>query len=296
MVSHPEGVLLTKDQRLLEQSCRPTDTFSYTLHARGMKARLGDEASPSVPLLDKHVRFLDNELDTLYKNAANPIKRREFALAGLANLVLWLGWLRTSEAFSATWEDWSVCEPENGPAQDLPVGCGLVSLTLSPETKSHRSRKADVIMSYRTMSGYCIGKWFHRARVACDALAPQTDDRLVFTLLDGTPWTSAYFRKTYLYPSLYRQQALGDKYLTPYTGGPGNSIEDKFWSLHCYRRGGRSHVSRGGHFGQHRFRKATKEQIYEHARWRLRRSNEAIDVIYREWTARDRIKITLWCH
>jgi hypothetical protein len=102
--------------------------------------------------------------------------------------------------------------------------------------------------------------------------------------------------RRHLYPFLYQRQVLGDPYLTPYSGGRGNSIEEKFWSLHCYRRGARSHVSRGGKFGHHRFKQATQAQVYEHARWRYRRSSEAIDVIYREWNPVDRIQITLNCH
>ncbi len=65
--------------------------------------------------------------------------------------------------------------------------------------------------------------------------------------------------------------------------------------LHCCRRGARGQVSRGGIFGRHRFRKALKSQVYEHGRWRWRRSSEEIDVIYRVWTPLERIQITLYC-
>ena len=75
---------------------------------------------------------------------------------------------------------------------------------------------------------------------------------------------------------------------------PGNTIEAKFWSLHCFRRGARSQVSQGGIYGRHRFKKALKTQVYEHGRWRNRRSGEDIDVIYREWTLLEKIQITLY--
>jgi hypothetical protein len=52
-------------------------------------------------------------------------------------------------------------------------------------------------------------------------------------------------------------------------------------------------MARGGLYGRHRLKKATNDQVYEHARWRRKRAGEAIDKIYREWTIRDRIKITL---
>jgi hypothetical protein len=44
------------------------------------------------------------------------------------------------------------------------------------------------------------------------------------------------------------------------------------------------------------YRRATEAEIYEHARWRRRRQSEAIDVIYREWGLRDRVKLTLYAH
>jgi len=118
----------------------------------------------------------------------------------------------------------------------------------------------------------------------------------IFCHPNGEKWSSKFFRTTFLYPSLHRQRRGGDKLLLPFDGSPANRLEDRFWSLHCFRRGGRSHVSRGGNFGHARLRKATKDEVYEHARWRLRRSAERIDVIYREWTPLDRIKITLNCH
>ena len=117
----------------------------------------------------------------------------------------------------------------------------------------------------------------------------------VFITTDGTPWTSLSFQQKYLYPSLQEQQQNDGPYLCPFTGGPGISLEAKFWSLHCYCRGARSHVSRGGIYGRYRLKKATPDQVYEHARWRRKRSGESIDKIYREWTIRDRIKITLYC-
>ena len=112
---------------------------------------------------------------------------------------------------------------------------------------------------------------------------------LVFTHQNGNRWTSAYFRKTYLWPGLEEQQRQGDPFLKAFDGSPGNTIREKIWSLHTYRRGARSHVSKC-HTGQ--YRRATKDQIYEHARWTRSRRREDIDVMYREWTLTDRILLT----
>jgi hypothetical protein len=83
--------------------------------------------------------------------------------------------------------------------------------------------------------------------------------------------------------------------LCAFDGTPGNTIESKFWSLHCFRRGARSQVSCGGNFGHQRFRKAYKTQFYEHGRWRHRRGSKEIDIIYRAWTLLEKLQITLYC-
>jgi hypothetical protein len=296
MVSQPSVSFMDDRKRILQLPCRPTDNLNSTFHAAGMSARVGDEAKPSMPLLDRHVRYLDASLEARYRAASTSFERRELALAGLSNLCLWLGWLRTTEIYSTEWRDFHVVEPCDGPQVDLPIGVGIVGVKLQAETKSNRTSRPDVILAYQTLSGYSPGKWFHRARRNCHiGPAWSVNASRVFLSPDGTLWTSKYFRESYLYPSLRLQQAAGDAYLRPFSGGPGNSLEEKFWSLHCYRRGARSHVSRGGIYGRHRFKKATNDQVYEHARWRRKRSGESIDKIYRDWTIRDRIKLTLYC-
>jgi hypothetical protein len=59
MVAHPAATYMDERKRILHVPCRPTDSLSSTLHAAGMGARIGDEARPSLPLLDRHVRHLD---------------------------------------------------------------------------------------------------------------------------------------------------------------------------------------------------------------------------------------------
>jgi hypothetical protein len=296
MISKPQQAYMDHQRRVLEQPCRATDGLGYTLYSAGMRARVGDQSHPSLALLDCHVRSLDLELNRAYLETHRPAVRHQLALAGLANLALWLGWLRSSETFGLTWADLVVIEPEDSGTVDLPPGCGMVSCRLAPETKSARSHRPDVPMAYKSLSGYHIGKWFHRARHSSGLGANWGQcTSPIFVTQAGTPWTSKFFRRKYLYPSLHRQRAAGDPYLRPFDGSPGNTIESKMWSLHCYRRGARSHVSRGGKFGKHRLRRASKDEVYEHGRWRRRRSGEAIDKIYQAWPIRDRIKLTLCC-
>jgi integrase len=297
MMSRPGEAVLTPQRKLLVQACRPTDSVAYTLHAAGMSSRLGTHTNPSMPLLDRHVRWLDADLNRRYQEVTSERQRCELARAGLLNLFLWLGWLRSSEARELRWCDVSVTEPQDFASKDLPVNVGCIGLRLGPETKSDRTRAVDVVIAYRTISGLCPGRWFHRLRRDCGLYGGWNHSTIsIFLHRDGAVWTSHYFRQSYLYPALTAQRGVGDAYLTPFTNDVGNQLQDKFWSLHCYRRGARSHVTKGGHFGLYRFRRASKDQVYEHGRWRLRRSSEAIDKQYDEWTVRQRLELTLYCH
>ena len=135
-----------------------------------------------------------------------------------------------------------------------------------------------------------------RKRISVNVGHWHTNTALIFTTAYAGHWTSLFFRQNYLYPALEQQQANGDAYLRPFLGpAPSNRLPAKFWSLHCYRQGARSHVSRGGIYGALHFRKATPDQVYEHARWRRKRSSESIDKQYQAWTLHDRIAITLTC-
>jgi hypothetical protein len=108
---------------------------------------------------------------------------------------------------------------------------GQVCLSLRAETKSARDHTADVVMAFQTLIGYCLGRWFHRFRRACGLGRDwRSNPRLVFIHGDGSPWTSLYFRRAYLYPALETQRLAGDPYLAAFNGGPGNSIPSKFWS------------------------------------------------------------------
>lgn len=294
MVSRPSTSFLDEKDRLIYQSVRPTDSLGYSLFSGGMRARIGDETHPAMPLLDRHVRSLDAYLESAYQNAMTDSDRRRWALAGTATLLLWLGWLRSSEVFSLRWRDVEITPPDEGPVLDLPRGIGVVACRLQPETKSSRNKAADCFMAYQTVSGYELGRWLQRSALAWQVRDPQNNHGIMFRSEEGRPWTSLYFRTTFLYPHLQALQQRGDPYLTPFTTA-GNSIEDKFWSLHCFRRGARSHVSRGGIFGKARLRRATQDEVYEHARWRRRRSGESIDKLYQEWTVRVKLRITLLC-
>jgi hypothetical protein len=58
MVSKPHKAYLDDRKRIIQQSCRPTDSLGYTFHAGGMNACTGDKTHPSMPFLDKHAVLL----------------------------------------------------------------------------------------------------------------------------------------------------------------------------------------------------------------------------------------------
>lgn len=277
-----------QSHRLIFGPVRCTDGISSTMFATGLSSRLGTASRPTVALKYRHVFQLDSQLHQSFARASTPVARHFYALAGLANSLLWLGWLRSGELFQLTWRDIHAVLPADGPTMDLPPSVGALLLRLTPETKSSRSRTVDVVISYVTAGGFTPGKWLQRARATAP---PSRPSDLIFSTPNGNPWTSIFFRTTFLHPSLMEQRST-DAFLRAFNNESGNTIPDKFWSLHSYRRGARTHVSR-----RHRsqMRTATTDEIYEHARWRRRSSSEQIDVHYREWTLRDRISLTQLC-
>jgi hypothetical protein len=78
----------------------------------------------------------------------------------------------------------------------------------------------------------------------------------------------------------------------------GTRICDKVYSIHSWRRAGRS---RAGLAPRHNepspkgTRPATKTKIYEHGRWTLRRDNrsEAIDTTYNQWGLVERLAVIM---
>jgi hypothetical protein len=98
-----------------------------------MITQVRDKTHTSVAFLDCHVRAHDQELNCSYLASVSPFERCQLALAGLANLFLWLGWLHSSECFDLTWEDLMVIKPGVSATVNLPTGCGMVLATLLPK-------------------------------------------------------------------------------------------------------------------------------------------------------------------
>ena len=131
----------------------------------------------------------------------------------------------------------------------------MLSFQLLLETKSSPSRKADILIAHQTKSGFKPLLWWNRV------LQHSTDSsatKRIFLNDTGGPWTYVSFRREYLYPCLEQMKVQRDPYLQ-------ESITACFWSLHCYRRGGRTQVDKAALL-QHAdlLVSLIKQMVYEH--------------------------------
>lgn len=238
-IAHPERTLRDPKTRkvYLADGVSPTDAMGYTLMATGMAVRMGDESKPPIALTLHQILWIMERLESMWAVAVTQADRREIAAASVTNLLGWLGWLQSQELFSATWGDITITRPRDGPRLGLPSGVGVIEFRLLPETKTNRTKVADVVISYVCASGLAPGLWLDRHR----RLWPnaRTTDSIIRGR-EGTAWTSQYFRRRHLYVWLYQMQAEGDPFLQAFTHVRGNRIEDKYYSFGTYQRGGRS--------------------------------------------------------
>lgn len=294
-IAYPGQAYLDANNRVLVSPlCSPTDELSSTMFASGLLKRLGEESVPAVPLLARHVEYMDKHFEVLYQHATNPSIQREICRAAAANSSYWLSWLRANELFNMDWKDLDITLPDDGPSKDLPPSVGVLEYRLLPETKSNRTRTADVITAFTSCSGISPGLWLTRLRTLCN-LSPEAANHSsepIFHHPNGDRWDSRYFRQTYLWPLLQEQRLAGDPYLAQFDGSPGNSIPEKFYSLHCYRRGARTHVSKRR---ERCHRKATPDEVKEHGRWKQSRRHMDMPTAYLQWPLIDRIALTLFC-
>ena len=197
-LAHPERSI--RDPRThkvyLVDGVSPTDAMGYGLMATGMARRVGDHSRPPIALTLQQVLWVLEYLETLWAQATSPAIRREVAAAAVTHLLGWLGWLRSVELFSLKWMDLKLTRPAHGPRIGLPLGVGAIELRLLPETKSNRTKVADVVISYICASGLAPGLWLERLQLTWPTADPQD---YIIRGQDETKWTSTYYRRTHLY-------------------------------------------------------------------------------------------------
>jgi hypothetical protein len=289
-LAHPERSIRDPRTRkmYLVEGVSPTDALGYGLMATGMARRVGDHSKPPIALTLKQVQWGVEHLEQRWMACKTPEAYRETAAAAVTHLLGWLGWLRSAELFSLKWEDVTVTRPASGPRIGLPLGVGAIELRLLPETKSNRTKVADIVISYLCASGLAPGLWVERLR---RLWVHATPGDYIIRGRTGTRWTSNYYRRNHLYKWLRQQRAEGDPFLQAFTDAPGNRLEDKYYSFGTYRRGGRSTSTKRNNGTK----KATSDEVYEHGRWTKRMSKENMPTRYNEFELADRINLTLLC-
>jgi hypothetical protein len=239
------------------------------------------------------MKWLHEYYNRLYHSATTREARAESDKAAVTHLISYLGWLRAMETFSLTWDDLEVevILPSDGPLVGLPEGIGVILATLLDQTKSNQFSRADVAIALMTSSGLSLGKWI--ARLHAD-LPPDglLNSAHVIATPAGAPWTSHYYRHTYLYPALAVYHASGDPFLKTFDGAPGNTIPARCWSFNTQRRSGRSECSKKRPWT---IRAATPAEVIKHGHWRISRGSLDMPLAYLEWSIEDRTCITTVC-
>jgi hypothetical protein len=271
----------------------PTDEMGTTFCSKGMARRMGTETKPSWAVSHVHVAYIDKQLDAAYKATTNEEDLHELACAGSVNLMAYLGWLRSGELFGADRIDFTLTQPDNVPTRGIPLGVGAVELNLAAETKSDPCQTADVIMAWETLSGLSVGKWLERL-----FLFPPQDGCSLFSTQTQPSWDSKYFREQCAWPLLEEMRRGGEPSLKCFSTRVGGRIRDKLYSLHSWRRAGRSRVSRPPRHNEPNppgTREASGYEVYEHGRWRRQGASEDMPAHYNQWALPDRLAVTLLC-
>jgi hypothetical protein len=243
-----------------------------------------------------HIAYIDQRLREAYRTASSPEAQHEYACAGFANLLGYLGWLRGTELFMAKLEDLEVVAPSEGATHGLPPHIGAILLDLLPETKSNPCQVADLVIAFTTLSGLRPGEWIDSLL----RLTVATTGR-IFSTSTKANWSSRYFRENYAWPLLEEMRTVAkEPTLMGFTEEVGNRIRDKVYSMHSWRRAGRSRVSRSARHNEPQpkgTRKASPTEVYEHGRWTTWRDHKGEDMaaIYNQWGVTERLAITLSC-
>jgi hypothetical protein len=289
-MSRPEQATSAGKGTLVGLHILPTEELCYTHFSSGLKRRMGDEAKKSTALRFRHISFLDHQFETMFHSAPTEAVAHEAAAAGTANLLFWLGWVRSAEGFSLTTADITITPPAEGPRKGLPMGVGVIEIRLLPETKTNSSCVADIIVAYTCWSGLSLGTWLDRLLPFVPA-----DGTRLFSTAAQRQWTSGYYRTRHVYCHLEVLRAMGDTSMAIFSDSPGHRVPELLYSMHSWRRGADTFVQQFAPTRQ--LRKARGPEIYEHARWKkkAKQASEDMHIHYREWGIPERIALTQLC-
>jgi hypothetical protein len=120
-----------------------------------MKRRLGTESTPSMHIHNTHVLWNTAYRRDRFADPATPHNiRLGLLLANVAELFLWLSWVRGCELFGLRWSDAEVTPPAAASRRGLPMNTGALLLRLLDSTKSDPTKQADI-----TAGGHEPGFW-----------------------------------------------------------------------------------------------------------------------------------------
>ena len=293
-VCQPNTMYKDSDRRLLsDDNIGPTDNILSTCTARGMASRLGTESRPSFALNQRHIHWNQLARVRLLDLDLTLEEKYDCVAAQCAELIFWLGWLRSKETFTLRVEDVELTSPKDYGKYGLPKGVGVILLRLLPTTKTQRDKQADMVIAWKTSSGFHLGYWMGELFNILKELKWYSPTCFLFRNKENIPWHSHFFRHRHLYPLLTAQLEAGDinlKHL-PLTIDAGLSYY--IYSMHSYRHGSQSHCKRKRDGCT---RAAHPHEKIEHGRWRVKnQGGEIMPVHYTQATIEDRIYITLLC-
>jgi hypothetical protein len=294
-LSHPDDAIREFGSRrpLISSGCRPTDTLQYALVSAGMGKRLGESNKPPQALLHEHIEGMVRMRALKWDDTLSPIARYMIAAPIIVDLTSWLGWLRGGEVFGLDLADVDIITPANGPREGLEPDSGAILLKLNPVTKSSQTRQADLAIAYTTWSKLEYGMWMQRLLAAIDDLN-WTTGPLFRHITKHKRWDSSFYRKVFVYPALRWLRDCGMLSLQKYDDDSEHmQLEQWFYSMGMYRRGGRSDVSKKR---PHNLRPATTDEVHEHGRWKTAgRVDPNMLHHYRQWELCDRVTLTRLC-
>jgi hypothetical protein len=274
----------------------PSEESQATFATKGMARRLGTQTKQSWALSHVHIAYLNAHFHQAYDAASGNTYCHEIACAAAANLLGYLGWLRGGELFGILSAELEAIQPHDVELHGLPPYIGAITRNILMETKTNPCEVADIVMAYETLSGLDLGYWVMELKKY-----PPAYGGLLFSTAHNPHWTSQYFRTMYAWPLLEEMRTIAlEPSLQLFGDAKGTRIQDKVYSIHSWRRAGRSKCSRAARHNEPQpkgTRQATDTEVYEHGRWVRQGANATEDMAatYNQWSLVERLAITMLC-
>jgi hypothetical protein len=138
------------------------------MFTNGFKRHIGNKSMSTAALQDRHIWWIDDQLESLYQASQDPSKRIEACRIAAVNLLGFLGWLRAGEVYLLQWMDITLIILDKAAAHDFPQGIGAVFIDLLHKTKGDQAKRANLILAFSTFVGLILGRWIQQLWQALD--------------------------------------------------------------------------------------------------------------------------------